>query len=498
MTSTGKEIELKLLLPAGTRSLLSHPRIAGTPARRQRLHTIYFDTIEFKLAELGIALRVRRVGRRWIQTLKTEGDSSGGLSTRVELEAAVTGPAIEFERFPAAAGQYVPKALQEGLVPVFETLFTRRSWQVTGIWGSQIEVALDEGDIRAGEKSQSIQELELELKSGRPEALLALALELGKTVPLWPFDRSKAERGSCLANDVPSMPAKSKFPSLDRGLPLADAWKLIATHCLRQLSANLQGISYDSDPEYLHQARVALRRFRSAYALFKRGLPLPQTLLNEVKQLNAVLGPARDWDVFCTETLPPLRAALPDSAPLEDLVTQAERARQRAHDVVSDYLRSPACGRLLLGLARHLAAGHRRFVAQLGEPRLEDFAARHLKKRHKQVLAMTGNLLASVEERHRLRIGIKRLRYAMECFSSLYPKPSVTRMIAAVTKLQDILGHMNDRAVADRLLLSIGNDLAAFQRARDLVNGWQAAIGLESSQLLGAALQNFSRTKRFW
>jgi triphosphatase len=225
---------------------------------------------------------------------------------------------------------------------------------------------------------------------------------------------------------------------------------------------------------------------------------LPQVLLNELKKLNAVLGPARDWDVFCTETLPPLRAALPDSAPLEDLATQAERARQRAHDVAANYLRSPACGRLLLGLARHLAAGHRRFVAQLGEPGLEEFAARHLKKRHKRVLAMTENSRMTTEERHRLRIGIKRLRYAMECFSSLYPKQSVTRMAAAVTKLQDILGRMNDGAVADRLLLSIANDLAAFQRARDLVNGWQAAIGLKSSQMLGAALQNFSRIKRFW
>ena len=498
MTIAGKEIELKLLLPAGTKSLLSHPRIVGTPVKRQRLHTLYFDTADFKLAERGIALRVRRIGRRWIQTLKTEGDSSGGLSTRVELEVPVSGPGVEFERFPVEAGNYVPKSLQEKLVPVFETLFTRRSWLVIGIRGSQIEVALDEGEIRAGEKSELIQELELELKSGRPDALFALALELGKTVPLWPFDRSKAERGGCLAKDMPSAPVKAKFPSLDRRLQPADAWRVIATQCLRQFSANLQGIGYGSDPEYLHQARVALRRFRSAYALFKRGLPLPQTLLNEVKKLNAVLGTARDWDVFCSETLPPLRASLPDSAPLEDLVRQSEQARRRAHDVVADYLRSPACGRLLLGLARYLVAAHRRFVAELGEPSLENFAARHLKKRYKQVLAIMANSVTSVEERHRLRISIKRLRYALDCFSSLYPKQSVTKMTTVLAKLQDILGHMNDRAVADRLLLSIRHDLAALQRARDLVNGWQAAIGLKSGQLLGAALQNFSRTKRFW
>lgn len=498
MTDTGKEIELKLLLPAGIKSLLSHPRLAGLPVKRQQLHTLYFDTADFRLAGLGIALRVRRAGRRWIQTLKTEGDSSGGLSTRAEFEVPVSGPAIELERFQAEALNLVPESLRNNLLPVFETRFTRRSWMVAGIRGSRIEVALDVGEIHAVERTEPIQELELELMSGQPDALFALALELGKTVALWPFDRSKAERGTLLAKNSASAPVKARFPALDRRALPADAWQVIAHQCLGQFAANLPGIGYASDAEYLHQARVALRRFRSAYALFKRGLPLPKTLLGELKKLGAVLGPARDWDVFCSETLPPIQTALADKQPLGHLATLAEQARQQAYEHLSAYLRSPACGRLLLGLARHLSMTHRHFVAQLGETSLEEFAVRRLKKRRRQVLAIMAHPVSSVEERHRLRIAIKRLRYVLDCFASLYPKRPVKATTKALAELQDILGHMNDMAVADRLMLSLKGDPATVQRATDQVHGWLAATGVKSGQLLGASLQRFSSIKPVW
>ena len=127
MTAPGREIELKLLLPAGTAALLSHSRLRATPPVRQQLHTVYFDTPDFELAKRGVALRVRRAGRRWIQTLKTEADSTGGLSARVELEVPVSGPGIEFNRFPPETRNYVPKSLEKKLAPIFETRFTQRS-----------------------------------------------------------------------------------------------------------------------------------------------------------------------------------------------------------------------------------------------------------------------------------------------------------------------------------------------------------------------------------
>jgi triphosphatase len=497
MTDPGREVELKLLLPAGSASLLSHPRLSGAKPARQQLHTVYFDTLDFDLAMRGVALRVRRAGRRWIQTLKTEAASSGGLSARVELEAPVPGPAIEFERFPAEVGDYVPDSLRDKLCPVYETRFTRRSWQLTGIWGSQIEAALDEGEIRAGDQTEAIRELELELKSGRPDALFALALELGGSVPLWPFDRSKAERGARLAKGVAAAPVKARMPELDRTLQPAQAWRVIATECLHQFAANLPDAAYDRDEEYLHQARVALRRFRAAYGLFKRGLPLPQTLQAELKKLTAALGPARDWDVFCTQTLPPILAAIPASEPLEHLAQLADQARRQAHEQLAGYLQSPACGRLLLGLARHLSASHRHFVAELGEATLTRFAAQKLKKRHRKVMTLADQAVTAAQ-RHRLRISIKRLRYVLDCFASLYPQRPVASMNKALADLQDALGHMNDQIVANRLIQAIDDGSADFAQAQAFVRGWLAAIGQESERHLASELKILSALKRFW
>jgi inorganic triphosphatase YgiF len=498
MTDPGKEIELKLLLPQGTKSLLAHPRLSGVTQTRQRLHTIYFDTRDFKLAKRGVALRVRRAGRRWIQTLKTEGNSSGGLSTRVELEVPVSGPAIEFKHFPPDAHDYLPRSVLNKLIPVFETRFTRRSWEVTGIHGSRIEVALDEGEIIAGNTSEPIRELELELKGGRPDALFALALDLGKTVTLWPFDRSKAERGAGLATGKSTAPMKTVQPRLDRNMSLAEAWRAIAHPCLRQFSANLPGIGYESDPEYLHQARVALRRFRSAYGLFRKPCPLPQKLLLELERLNRVLGSARDQDVFCIETLPAIRESLSDPAPLDYLERLAEVARRGAHDELARYLQSPAFGRLLIGLARHLTPSRIHAAFNPPEQGLEKFAAAKLGKRHKRTIAMITKQGKTPEERHQLRIRIKHLRYAVDCFSALLPGRDVASLTSALADLQTCLGKLNDQVVAGRLMTSMDDDTAAFQRASDLVKGWQAANGLALIRLLGYGLQNFPIASRIW
>jgi CHAD domain-containing protein len=227
-------------------------------------------------------------------------------------------------------------------------------------------------------------------------------------------------------------------------------------------------------------------------------VPLPQIVLGELRKLNAGLGPARDWDVFCTQTLAPILAAVPNKEPLQHLAGLADQARRQAHAQLAHYLQSPACGRLLLGLARRLSASPRHFVAELGDTRLETFAARHLKKRHRQVMALAASPVMSVEERHRLRISIKRLRYVLDCFASLYPRRPVAGMSKALADLQDALGHMNDQAVALRLIRAIDDKSAGFAQAQAAVHGWLAAIGMESERSLAGCLESFSAVKRFW
>src|SRR5512135_971221 len=142
------EIELKLALPPQQAAafLKRMARRRGTPVQ-QALLTRYFDTPDFALSAQGVALRVRRVGRRWLQTLKTEGERRGGLSRRVEFEVPVGRGIPDWQRFPAEAQGYVAEALRAQLGPVFETRFHRTAWLLKGKGGAQIEVALDVGAV---------------------------------------------------------------------------------------------------------------------------------------------------------------------------------------------------------------------------------------------------------------------------------------------------------------------------------------------------------------
>jgi triphosphatase len=129
---------------------------------------------------------------------------------------------------------------------------------------------------------------------------------------------------------------------------------------------------------------------------------------------------------------------------------------------------------------------------------LQGFASGKLNKRHRKVKRIIAGLQAEAEQRHRLRIAVKQLRYALDCFSSLYPAKTAGEAIRILGALQDVLGHMNDLAVTESLLSRIDDRTEAFRGARNLLTGWMAAISLQSEQKLDAVLADFSRLRRFW
>jgi inorganic triphosphatase YgiF len=199
-----QEIELKLAVPdAALAPLAAWLDANGEPQGEATLLNVYLDTPRRDLAQARAALRLRRKGAQWLQTLKTAGGSQGGLATRHEWETAVGGEAIELHTFPADA-QTVLTPLIGKLAPVFRTDFVRRSWIVMQD-GARIEAALDTGTITAPANSaqEQIQELELEWLDGddahAADALRALAARLAAVVALAPSDLSKAARGYRLA-----------------------------------------------------------------------------------------------------------------------------------------------------------------------------------------------------------------------------------------------------------------------------------------------------------
>jgi inorganic triphosphatase YgiF len=275
----GDEIELKFLIASDeVRRFQRHPLVKALTRQKlppQRLLSIYYDTPDCALRERRIALRLRRVGRRWIQTVKTEGRVSAGLHERPEWECETAKDRFAFAAIPDPAVRefFADEQLRHALRPAFVTEFTRARRVLELAGGDVVECSLDRGEIRAGDDCLPICEVELELKSGEPVRLFELVLSLQETLPLKLENVSKAERGYRLVTRTAPGPVKAKPAALDTSLSVTEAFVRIFQSCVAHLQANEEGVLREDDPEFIHQMRVALRRARSALRVFSTALP---------------------------------------------------------------------------------------------------------------------------------------------------------------------------------------------------------------------------------
>lgn len=481
-----RETELKLRLPAGADAVLRRAAVLRSAAARTvQLDATYFDTADRLLQQNGMALRLRRVGRDWFQTLKAAAVVTGGLSTRPEWEAPAAlrqgVPSIDWRPLratplPALLAQH--RATRK-LVPVFRTRFARTLWEVS-FRSSRIEVALDRGRIEATvgrtRALEPIAELELELKEGRPEDLLALALRLAGRGPhglaLVPLVRSKAERGHRLASGAERRPTKASargfVEHLERDMSSGAALRVLMGHGLSVLLANTEAMHEGRDPEFVHQARVALRRMRSALRLLDRKhRDFPAALANELRWVGQALGAARDWDVLVESTLPAMLAAAPAAlrARMRTLHRRAMRRRDDEHRKAVAALSSARFARLALRLQAWTMT-----PAPKGG-RLARRAPKMLARAHARLFDAARFFAAqSPQRRHRVRILAKRLRYALDVMSVALPAEPTERYVKALAELQDDLGALSDVAVARSALRNISSPATV----RAMVTNWLA------------------------
>ncbi len=444
------EIEIKLALAEREAARFKrHPRLRGLKPERRRLYSLYYDTPDCLLQQRGVALRLRRVGYHWVQTVKAQAEATGVLTRRPEWETQVTGNRPDLAVLPEEAGGLIPEKAVRRLVPVFETRFARTTWQVRQGQG-EIEVALDQGAIRAGEREWPVSEVELELKAGPVGTLFELADALLSDLPFQLEPRSKAYRGYQLAGGLQPAPVKAGVPALHAGMPARAAYAELAQACLGQFGANVPGFLRGDDVEFLHQMRVSMRRLRALAGLTRfMGLERP-VWVEELRWLMGELSPARDWDVLVTETLPRIASALPDPHVLDVLAGRAGTLRSEAHERAGRAVSSTRLVRLWLAVERDLAA------LEASGPDTEAWAGEALKRRYRS-LCRLGHHVGRMDaaERHALRIAGKKLRYAGEFFSGLHPKGS-RRFLSALSDLQDLLGALNDAAVTSHLLSQAG------------------------------------------
>lgn len=461
MSST--EIELKLAASdTALRRLRAHRLLRGTASPvTTRLHSVYFDTPAFDLRRRGIALRVRRDGGGWVQSIKGGGTVQAGLHQRLEFETPVAGPQPDYAGItdPVLAGVLASARLRERLRPVFVTEVNRSTRLLELGQGTTVEASVDRGVIRAGKQSEPVSEIELELKAGEPWRLHERALHLLKIAPLRVENRSKAERGYALARPKRTAPVKAGAPVIAPATNVGDAFRAIVSIALCHLQANEPGTLAGRDPEYLHQMRVALRRMRSAFRVFAPVLPEAATaaLVTEMRWLARALGPARDWNVFMNETLPPVVKAFAGHDGLADFAGACARQERDATRRAQRAVASLRYQRMLLKLGAWLARQAWREAAEpAGRERLDgtvtEFAIGVLEESYAAVRKRGRRVeRQSAAQLHRLRIAIKKLRYATDFFGALFPHAEVRRTLARLARLQDILGAMNDAVTAGAL-----------------------------------------------
>ncbi|MDP6706474.1 MAG: CYTH and CHAD domain-containing protein [Alphaproteobacteria bacterium] len=499
------EIELKLALDPKDLDRLRQSetvqRLSTDEPSEKRLTSIYYDTDEKRLMRRGLSFRVRSDGRRFIQTVKSSGSNIGGLSKRGEWEIDVDSlePRPELVPDPAVRAR-IGLVLPGGLKPLFETRIDRREIVAHEPQGdSLISLALDSGEVRAGSRTRPISEIEFELVRGQNASLYRMALEVLDVVPLRIEPRSKAARGYVLVSGEAAEWRKAEPLSLHKRETVEGAMNRIFQSCVGHWSDNQAAVLDGGEPEAVHQFRVGLRRFRSALVVFARVLPTSQTpwLRDEARWTIRETGPARDWDVFIDELLAPVVEACPDDASLVMLRQRAELERRSAYARVHALLRSERYTRFMLQLGAWLETqGWQDHVvprqrADLAQP-ISGFAARLLAKRHKRALKLGKNFAGlTTDERHAVRIALKKLRYASEFFATLFPAKRVAPYLESLRDMQNDLGHLNDVATAERLLGGICPRHAdpGLARACGLVIGWYARMVRENE---GTSLRDWS------
>jgi adenylate cyclase len=460
------EIELKLAVrPADAPRLLRHPLLAKAerlPARS--LFNIYYDTPELALRNRGVALRQRRQGGRWLQTVKCAGETAGGLSARPEWEYPAARGRFDFGGIDDAAlrAWLASDDILPRLRPVFETRFRRDARLVAAANGATVEVALDRGSITAGERQVPICELEMELDGGGVGVLFELAAQVAADMPLRPEPQSKADRGYRLGG-AQAIETASALAPLQADLSPREAFRAAAAAALDRFLRHEELARQDAGNDELHRAGLALRRLRSALRLFKPFVPDKgaRELRRHLKRLARRLDRTRQWG----DLIDICRQAAPDES-IDALCRALDARRGESHARLAAMLDAPGHGRGMIELLAllHLPAGAA--ATEVAAPEFVEFAAGRLDRAAKRLRSSVG-------------------RYGRGKVAA------TARVIAAIGRLEDALwlfGALFDRERIEdqcRRLAEAAADLA-FVHALDCAGPLLAEAAGEDPQLAGA------------
>ncbi len=280
-------------------------------------------------------------------------------------------------------------------------------------------------------------------------------------------------------------PAKWSRPRIGPKVAIADAFAALCNAALAQVAANAPGVARGADPEYLHQLRVGVRRLLSAMRIFRPLLKRKRAkdVAQHLRDAMRVFGITRDWDVF----LDTLKRAAASKA----LSASAARRRENAMAQAKVLAGSAAFQHTQNQVREWLERGPWRTSAQPGN-KILDYACDALENAH----ARLGKRARDIDwpdrrDRHRVRIALKRLRYACDFFADCFPARAVRPFLARLSTLQDTLGELNDLAVARTLLGELPADAKRVRR-------WLTRRERDLIALLSREWAAFARMRPYW
>ena len=520
MVGVPTEVELKLwVAPEHVAAVLNDSRFAGFlhHPTTEMLDSVYFDSDRRFLRDHGLTLRVRHIDDKHVQTIKSAGQGVG-LLERSEWEQTIEGNQPDLSCMKdTALGKILADEENVALKPVFATRIERTQYHL-GENGTDIVMAIDEGQILATEGSQAVSEIELELKQGAPADLFKVARDILNIVPAHLEFKSKPERGYELLEKTQVAVETACEAGLGAGMSAGRAFTLIGRACLRHLVANVPATTVRNG-DALHQMRVALRRLRAAMSLFSAVAndDRVDAIKTELRWLARELGPARDLDTLILEVITPLRKRHRNEPGLTSISQMFSRKRLKLYHQVQATVQSARFRTLVLDTAEWLEAGpwsssedaSRRAYREMP---IELYAAEQLSRRCKKI-RRRGRRIGHLNPKqlYRLRIQVKKTRYATDFFSSVYTGKKSAKQAgkikSSLMQLQNCLGRLNDivthKALFANIIANRAKGLTEEQGrhrafAAGLIIGDQQA---QVEKLRGRAAKAFSRfsdAKTFW
>ncbi|WP_137125455.1 CHAD domain-containing protein [Roseomonas sp. HF4] len=460
-------------------------------ARSAAAEIVWHDTADGAVAAAGLAVEAPRRGPRRLLRV-------------VPAPWAPWHPGQPPETLRLLGATDLPAEAGDGpLVAVAAFTGRRHAFRLTDEDGT-VEAVLLSGRLRAVAAERPAARLSL---TGPPAALLRVAAGLAAALPLLPPLCALAEEGRALASGGDPRPHRLGPPDTSRAGTAEDAFLRATGHLLEVLRQQTARIRPDGGPEAVHQSRVALRRLRSLFRVFRSATDCAalRGLDARFREVLAVLGPARDWDVFLGGIGRQVADAFPAEKRVAALLRAAAARRDAAYRAVLAMLDAPAWRLLLLdALGMQLARPWRDDAPEEVRRALDapapEFGRAILERRwHRLRRAGEDFEQLDAEALHELRLDGKRLRYAAEVFAPVFGAKAGKRFLRRVAALQDGLGIANDAAVARGLARSLA---APGQAGRvwavGVVEGWcEARVATHRGDAF-EAWRRLGGKDRFW